>query len=81
MTDNVIRLTYREKVPVTAIKEILQVCLQERLANFTYDGEKCNEATRALSDTIRQRLKSLGYERYKFVVTVLIGERREQGVR
>ena len=78
---SIFRLTYREKVPVATMKEIIQVCLSEKLTNFTYDGEKCNEATRSLSDTIRVRLKALGYDRYKFVVQVLIGERREQGVR
>ncbi len=78
---DVIRLTYREKVPVSAMKEILQISLQEKLVNFTYDGERCSEASRSLSDTIRIRLKGLGYERYKYVVQVVIGERREQGVR
>lgn len=78
---SIFRLTYREKVPVATMKEIIQTCLAEKLANFTYEGEKCNEATRNLSDTIRIRLKGLGYDRYKFVVHVLIGERREQGVR
>jgi hypothetical protein len=78
---NVVRLGWREKVPVTAMKEVMQVCLQEKLANFTYEGEKCNEAAKYLSDTIRIRLKSLEYQRYKYIVHVMIGERKEQGVR
>lgn len=78
--DNVIKLSYREKVPVTAMKEIIQNCLQEKLANAQYDGEKCPEFSKTLADGIKNRLKSLGYERYKFVVQVMIGEKREQGV-
>lgn len=75
-----IKLSYREKVPVTSMQDILKECLAEKLTGKQYEGEKCNEAARQLSDTIRDRLKLLGYERYKFVVQVLIGERREQGM-
>ena len=78
---NVIGLTYREKVPVLTMKEIIQSCLAERLTGCTYDGEKCNEHAKQLSDKIRTQLKNLPYQRYKFVVQVLIGERREQGIR
>ena len=78
--DAIIKLSYKEKVPVATMKEIIRNCLQEKLTNFQYDGEKCNEAAKTLSDTIRTRLKSLGYDRYKFIVQVLIGERREQGM-
>lgn len=46
-----------------------------------YAGEKCNEAAKKLSDEIRIKLKELNYDRYKFVVQVIVGERREQGVR
>lgn len=73
-------LSYREKVPVVAMKEILHDCLVERLTGQAYEGEKCNEAAKQLADIIRNRLKNLGYDRYKFVVQVLIGERRDQGV-
>ena len=78
---NIMRLTYREKVPVSTMKEIIQACLAERLTGAIYEGEKCNESAKVLSDTIRSRLKSLGFQRYKFVVQVVIGERREQGIR
>jgi hypothetical protein len=78
--DAVIKLSYKEKVPVATMKEIIHNCMQEKLTNFQYDGEKCNEAAKQLSDTIRMRLKSLGYDRYKYIVQVFIGERREQGM-
>ncbi len=73
-------LSYREKVPVVAMKEIIHECLCEKLINQQYEGEKCNEAAKSLADLIRNRLKNLGYDRYKYIVQVLIGERREQGV-
>ena len=77
----IMRLTYREKVPIATMKEILTLALQEKLSGMQYDSEKCGEAVKSLSDTIKNRCKSLGYDRYKYVVQVVIGERREQGVR
>ncbi len=56
-------------------------CYINGYKGMQYDSEKCNEAVKVLSDTIKGRCKSLGYDRYKFVVQVIIGERREQGVR
>mmetsp|Transcript_13074 Transcript_13074/g.19716 ORF Transcript_13074/g.19716 Transcript_13074/m.19716 type:complete len:126 (+) Transcript_13074:92-469(+) len=77
----IVKLTYRQKVPISSMKEIIQECLQDKLTGKQYEGEKCAEAARLLSDTIRDRLKALNYERYKFAVQVIIGERRDQGVR
>jgi hypothetical protein len=79
-TSNLIKLSYREKVPIGTMKEIIHECISDRLANQQYEGEKCHEAAKQLADQIRNRLKNLGYERYKFIVQVLIGERREQGM-
>ena len=39
------------------------------------------DTAKQLSDNIKAKLKALGYERYKYIVQVLIGERRDQGVR
>lgn len=80
--DTIIKLSYREKVPVSTMKEVIGTCLQEQLQQpMGYDGEKSHEISKLLADTIRERLKALGFDRYKFIVQVLIGERREQGVR
>eukprot|EP00603_Paraphysomonas_imperforata_P009257 CAMPEP_0114425674 /NCGR_PEP_ID=MMETSP0103-20121206/7366_1 /TAXON_ID=37642 ORGANISM="Paraphysomonas imperforata, Strain PA2" /NCGR_SAMPLE_ID=MMETSP0103 /ASSEMBLY_ACC=CAM_ASM_000201 /LENGTH=128 /DNA_ID=CAMNT_0001594535 /DNA_START=26 /DNA_END=412 /DNA_ORIENTATION=- len=78
---NIIQLSYRQKVPVSAMKEILQTCLNEKLTGKQYEGEQCAEASKALSESVRDRLKDLNYDRYKYVVQVIIGERRDQGVR
>ena len=73
-------ISYREKVPVTLMREIIHECLVERLTGQTYEGEKCNEAAKQMADVIRNRLKALDYDRYKYIVQVLIGERRDQGI-
>ena len=33
-----IRLTYKEKVPIIAMKEIISTCLKEKLTGAIYDG-------------------------------------------
>lgn len=88
MEDSVIKLSYKEKVPVVLMKNIITECITEKLSPpsgsttvVSYEGDKCNEAAKSLADMIRNKLKDLGYDRYKFIVQVLIGEKREQGVR
>lgn len=82
---NIIKLSYKEKVPVIMMKNIISQCVTEKLASdanpTVYEGDKCNEMAKSLADLIRNRLKDLEYDRYKFIVQVLIGERREQGIR
>jgi tctex1 domain-containing protein 2 len=78
--NKVTELSYRDKVPVVEMKKILHECLVERLTGQAYEGDKCSEAAKQLADIIRNRLKYLGYDRYKFIVQVVIGERRDQGV-
>jgi len=34
-----IRLTYKEKVPIIAMKEIITTCLKEKLTGAIYDGK------------------------------------------
>jgi tctex1 domain-containing protein 2 len=77
-----VRLGYRDKVPVSAMQEILNSILREKLTNMNnYEGERCGEAVKWMSEQAKTRLKALGYDRYKFVVQVVLGERREQGLR
>ena len=78
---NIIRLTYKEKVPISSMKEILKITLEDKLTNLIYDNDKCDEIVKSLTNDIRIKLKGIGYDRYKFVVQVLLGERREQGIR
>ena len=38
----------------------------------SYEGDKCNETARNMADTIKSRLKNCGYDRYKYVVQVIL---------
>jgi len=80
-TSNVIKLEYRDKVSEGMMKELIKTCLSEKLTGSKYDGEVCGQAAKELSDEIRDKLRAIAPERYKFVVQVAIGETRDQGVR
>lgn len=83
-----VKLTYKDKVPVVVMKNILTKAIYETFGSpsnetnpAVYDGEKCNEMAKTLAGVIRNQLRDLNYDRYKYLVQVMIGERREQGVR
>ncbi|NWI42581.1 TC1D2 protein, partial [Picathartes gymnocephalus] len=62
------------------VKECIRAILKEKLANVQYIPEEMPELTKCLSETIKDRLKEEGFDRYKMVVQVVIGEQRGEGV-
>lgn len=46
-----------------------------------YEPDEVPELCRSLADTVKEKVKTLGYDRYKLVVQVVIGELRGQGVK
>ncbi|XP_067669145.1 dynein light chain Tctex-type protein 2B-like isoform X2 [Haliotis asinina] len=71
---------WKEFRPVT-VKEMIHVVLAEHLTGKVYNSEETTELTKTISDEIKTKLKELGYDRYKFIVQVVIGEQRGEGVK
>lgn len=46
-----------------------------------YNSEEATSWSKHISDTVKEKLKDLDLERYKFVVQVVIGEQRGEGVK
>ncbi|XP_041350749.1 dynein light chain Tctex-type protein 2B-like isoform X2 [Gigantopelta aegis] len=63
------------------VKEMIHVVLNEHLSDKEYSAEDTTEWTKAIADSIKTKLKDLGYDRYKFIVQVVIGEQRGEGVK
>ena len=61
------------------IKKIMDDILQEKLSNQTYDAQTCRTLCVSLSDDIKDRVKSLGMERFRLVCNVSIGSNSGQG--
>ncbi|GFN94408.1 TCTEX1 domain-containing protein 2 [Plakobranchus ocellatus] len=77
----IIRPNFSQKFRPINVKEMIHVVLGEMLAGKTYNAEETTSWTKDIADTIKKRLKDMGHERYKFVVQVVIGEQRGEGVK
>ncbi|XP_042149881.1 dynein light chain Tctex-type protein 2B [Ixodes scapularis] len=64
-----------------AAKECLRSVLTNEFEDKNYDKDAVPDWTRKTSEKICGKLQELGFERYKFVVQVVIGEQRGAGTR
>mmetsp|Transcript_12671 Transcript_12671/g.35664 ORF Transcript_12671/g.35664 Transcript_12671/m.35664 type:complete len:121 (+) Transcript_12671:313-675(+) len=72
---------FTEKFKASRAKEIMQEVLKTKLTGTAYHADNTSTWAREISDEIKAKLKDEGWNRYKFVVQVVIGEQRGQGTR
>jgi len=77
----IIRPNFQHKFRPVAAKELIHQVLTEYLHGKDYRGEECADWCKEISYQIKNKLKELGYERYKFAVQVVIGEQKGEGVK
>ena len=58
----------------------MEEVLREKLTGATYHPDNTSQWTREIADEIKQSLKMQDMDRYKYVVQVMIGEQRGEGV-
>ncbi|XP_071608452.1 dynein light chain Tctex-type protein 2B isoform X2 [Heliangelus exortis] len=75
-----LRPGFHRRFKSSTVKECIHAILKEKLANVQYVPEEMPQLTQSLSETIKDRLKEEGFDRYKMVVQVVIGEQRGEGV-
>lgn len=76
-----IRPNFKQKFRPVAVKAIIHDVLHEELSGKQYNSEEATSWSKHISDTVKEKLKDLDLERYKFVVQVIIGEQRGEGVK
>ena len=76
-----IRPNFKNKFRSDAVKSAIQEILNEELSGKVYDIDVTSEWSKRISETIKDKLKTLEYDRYKFVTQVVIGEKRGEGVK
>ncbi|XP_023686340.1 dynein light chain Tctex-type protein 2B [Paramormyrops kingsleyae] len=76
-----IRPNYQHKFKVGLVKECMRQVLKEELSGQRYTGDSAPQLSTSVADCIRKRLEDMGFDRYKFVVQVAIGEQRGQGIK
>ena len=63
------------------MKAMIRDVLDSHLKGQKFVSDHTGEWTKDIANEIRQKLKNLGHERYKYMVQVVMGEQRGQGVR
>uniref|UniRef100_A0A671QCB1 Tctex1 domain-containing protein 2-like n=2 Tax=Sinocyclocheilus anshuiensis TaxID=1608454 RepID=A0A671QCB1_9TELE len=76
-----IRPNYKDKFKAGAAKECIREILREQLYGVQYDPEEVPTLSRALADSIKHKLRDVGFDRYKLIVQVVVGEQRGEGVK
>ena len=61
------------------VRETVKGILESYLSGEEYEKDKCPTLTRDISQMIKQRVREMNFERYKIVVTVVMGENTGQG--
>ncbi|XP_028300845.1 dynein light chain Tctex-type protein 2B isoform X2 [Gouania willdenowi] len=77
----IIRPNHRHKFKPAVVRECIREIVRERLSAAKYDPKEVSEQSRSLADCVRDKVKCAGFDRYKLVVQVVIGEQRGQGVK
>ncbi|XP_040583724.1 dynein light chain Tctex-type protein 2B [Lepeophtheirus salmonis] len=76
-----IRPSFENKFKPGAVKDIIHNVLIDVLNGKAYAVENVSTWTKNIADSIKHKIKLMGYERYKIIVEVVIGEQRGEGVR
>lgn len=63
------------------VKDAIDSVLENRLEGLSYDAEKCNFLLPSIAEEIKDKVKVMGFDRYKLVCLVTIGKLNNQGVR
>ncbi|CAF1133911.1 unnamed protein product [Adineta ricciae] len=62
------------------MKRRLHEILHENLHDKRYDSNQCSSLSKDLANRIKDALKRFGYERYKFVIQVLICQEYNENI-
>ena len=63
------------------VKDIIDSVLESRLKGLPYDAAKCKVLLPSIADEIKDKVKLMGFDRFKLVCLVTVGKLNNQGVR
>lgn len=79
--ENTYKMGPDKKFEVKPIENIINKVLADQLEEEKYDPKSSKQMTKTLSTIITNRVKALGYARYKIITIVTVGEIANHGVR
>lgn len=79
--ENTYKMEPDRRFDVKEAKDAVDAILEETFADIEYDPTKMPQLAKEGSMLIKDKLKYLGYERFKFVCNVTIGQQGSQAIR
>jgi len=72
------RMAPTKKFSASHVNDVLKEFVNDRLQGYRYHGKFAKNLARVLGDEVKDKIKSLHYDRYKIVCTVILGELKDQ---
>ena len=63
-----------------SVQRLMQDIIDSRMQGFKYNATRGNLMSKILTDEIKDKVKSLNFERYKLICLVTLGESRDQSM-
>merc|ERR1711988_659935 len=63
------------------VRNVVRKIIEDRMEGATYDSTRASQIIKELSDMIKEKVKTMGYGRYKLVVQVTLGQKAGQCLR
>ncbi|XP_006610766.1 tctex1 domain-containing protein 2-like isoform X1 [Apis dorsata] len=76
-----IRPHLHEKFKPMSAKEVIHTVLFDQLSEKTYNAQDAIQWTKDIADIIREKIKELNFNRYKYIVNVVLGQQYGAGVK
>ncbi|KAH7484754.1 Dynein light chain Tctex-type protein 2B [Phytophthora ramorum] len=76
-----LQLNPKAKPSATKMKQVIGQVLVDKLDNASYQSDRAAALTKEIADAVKMQLKECNFPRFKYVVQVVIGEQRGEGVR
>lgn len=78
---NLVEASYSHKFKEFEAKEVIQTVLKTKLAGAIYHPDNTSTWAKEIADDIKQEIKEKGWPRYKYIVHVVIGEQKGEGIK
>ena len=79
--ENTYKLEPDRKFDLKEAKALVDSILEENFSDVKYEPVKMSHHAKRVSTIIKDKMKNLGYKRFKFVCNVTVGQQENQGIK
>ncbi|XP_065070247.1 dynein light chain Tctex-type protein 2B-like [Rhopilema esculentum] len=79
--ENTYKMEPDKRFDLKKAKDLLDKILEENFSDAEYDPTKSGILAKRVSTIIKDRMKTLGFERFKYVCNVIIGQNGNHGIK